>query len=161
MEISTRGRYALRAMLDLAMHGGTRPLLRHDIAARQEISAEYAAQLFRMLRSAGLVRAVKGPGGGYALARDASQIRVGDVLRAVEGPLRVVRCVEARGYASCPRSEQCVARLLWKELSDTITRFLDSITLQDLCLRAQDLARGSWTSLVPAESIPAYGDYVI
>lgn len=161
MEISTRGRYALRAMLDLAMHGGTRPMLRHDIAARQEISAEYAAQLFRMLRSAGLVRAVKGPGGGYALARDASQIRVSDVLRAVEGPLRVVYCVDPRGYVRCPRSEGCVVRQLWKELSDVITRFLDSITLQDLCLRAQAMERGTLADLVPFENVLLCGDYVI
>lgn len=161
MEISTRGRYALRAMLDLALHGGTRPMLRHDIAARQEISAEYAAQLFRMLRSAGLVRAVKGPGGGYALARDPSQIRVGDVLRAVEGPLRVAHCVDPHSYIQCPRSEGCVARQLWKELTDVITRFLDSITLQDLCRRAQGLEGGHLADWVPAESALSYGDYVI
>ena len=83
IRVSTRGRYALRAMVDLALHSGEAPVLRQDIAERQDISADYVAQLFRQLRSEGLVEGVKGPGGGYRLAQDTANISVGDVVRAV------------------------------------------------------------------------------
>ena len=92
MRISTRGRYALRAMIDLAQHGGSDPVSRQDMSDRQEISADYVAQIFRHLQTAGLVEGVKGPGGGYRLTRDPTLIRAGDVVRAVEGPIAVVRC---------------------------------------------------------------------
>ncbi len=135
MRMSTRGRYALRAMLDLALHDGEGPVLRHDIAARQEISAEYVAQIFQRLCAAGLVKGIKGPGGGYQLARDSSAIRVGDIVRAVEGPIAAVRCVAASpsGRSTCRRAEECTTRLVWVRLSQVISRFLDDITLKDLC----------------------------
>jgi len=141
MRISTRGRYALRAMVDLALHTGAEPVSRRDIAARQEISADYVAQLFRRLSVAGLVRGVKGPGGGYVLARDAATIRVGDVVRAVEGPIAVVHCTVPNSEPSCNRVERCVAHLLWKRLSEAMAEFLDSVTLKDLCDQARQLAR--------------------
>ena len=93
MRISTRGRYALRAMVDVAQHSANEPVPRQEIAARQEISADYVAQLFGQLQAAGLVEGVKGPGGGYRLTRDATAITAGDVVRAVEGPIAVVECV--------------------------------------------------------------------
>ena len=92
MRISTRGRYALRAMIDLALHTEAGPVLRQDISTRQEISADYVAQLFRQLCAAGLLEGVKGPGGGYRLAREVETIRAGDVVRAVEGPVALVHC---------------------------------------------------------------------
>ena len=139
MRISTRGRYALRAMVDLALHSDERPVLRHDIAARQEISADYVAQLFRRLRAAGLVDGVKGPGGGYMLARDAATISTGDVVRAVEGPVAVAHCILSSDEPSCSRVDRCVTHLLWKRLSEAMTEFLDSVTLQDLCDEARQL----------------------
>ena len=139
MRISTRGRYALRAMVDLALHADAGPVLRQDIARRQEISADYVAQLFRRLRAVGLVEGVKGPGGGYRLARDAATISAGDVVRAVEGPLAVVRCVVPGSEPSCDRVDHCVTHLLWKRLSETMGEFLDSVTLRDLCDEAFQL----------------------
>lgn len=132
MRVSTRGRYALRAMADLALHSDQGPVLRREIAMRQQISADYAAQLFGRLRAAGLVKAVKGPGGGYMLARDAAAIRVGDVLRAVEGPIAAVECVIPGNEPSCSRMEGCVAYPLWKRVSEAVTDVLDSVTLKDL-----------------------------
>ena len=140
MHISTRGRYALRALLDVALHLEDGPVSRSEISARQDISAEYIAQLFRGLAAAGLVRGVKGPGGGYVLARDVAEIRVGDVIRAVEGPIATVNCVQPNILPTCERMDMCVTHQLWVELSNSIAGFLDSITLLDLCQRARQLA---------------------
>lgn len=144
IQISTRGRYALRALIDLALHDADEGLvLRRDIAARQEISADYIAQLFRRLRAVGLIEGVKGPGGGYRLARDAAAIRVGDVLRAVEGPVAVAHCTIPGSESSCNRVDRCVTRLLWQRLSETMTEFLDSVTLKDLCDEERQLSTAS------------------
>jgi Rrf2 family cysteine metabolism transcriptional repressor len=140
IRVSTRGRYALRAMVDLALHANGEPILRQEIAERQNISADYVAQLFRPLHKAGLVEGVKGPGGGYRLARNASEITVNDVIEAVEGPLVVVHCALPEGD-SCDRAKGCATHLLWTRLSAVLTEFLDSVTLQDLCdeaLRLQE-----------------------
>jgi Rrf2 family cysteine metabolism transcriptional repressor len=142
MRISTRGRYALRAMVDLAQHGGNGPISRQDISERQEISADYVAQLFRHLQAAGLVEGVKGPGGGYRLIRDPMLVRAGDVVRAVEGPVAVVRCIlpcPDEG-PSCSRVDRCVTHLLWRQVSEAVTEVLDSVTLKDLADRAEQLA---------------------
>ncbi|PWH15149.1 MAG: AsnC family transcriptional regulator [Ardenticatenia bacterium] len=142
MRISTRGRYALRALLDVALHESAGPVSRQDIATRQEISAEYLAQLFRSLATAGLVRGVKGPGGGYVLGRDPATIRVGDVLRAVEGPIAAVHCAipQTSNRRRCRRIDSCVTHLVWEQMSITINNMLDSVTLKDLCLKACELA---------------------
>ncbi len=144
MRMSTRGRYALRAMLDLALHDDEGPVLRHDIAIRQELSAEYVAQLFQHLCAVGLVKGVKGPGGGYRLARAPSAIRVGDIVRAVEGPIAAVQCATATpgNRPTCHRAEGCTTRLLWARLSEVIAQFLDAVTLKELCDQAQQLNPG-------------------
>jgi Rrf2 family iron-sulfur cluster assembly transcriptional regulator len=139
MRVSTRGRYALRAMVDLALHADGEPVSRQDIAGRQGISADYVAQLFRRLHAAGLVEGVKGPGGGYLLARDTANITAGDVVRAVEGPLAVVYCALPGNESACNRVDRCATHLLWKRLSAVMTEFLDSVTLQDLCDEARQL----------------------
>jgi Rrf2 family protein len=139
LRISTRGRYALRAMLDLALCASDDPVPRQEIAERQELSADYVAQLFRQLRSAGLVMGIKGPSGGYALAQGAEKIRVGDIIRAVEGPIAAVDCVHPLAEDQCHRADRCVAHLLWTRLSATMAEFLDSITLADLCDQAREL----------------------
>jgi Rrf2 family protein len=128
-------------MVDLALHTDEEPVSRHGIAVRQEISADYVAQLFRRLRAARLVEGVKGPGGGYRLARDATTIRVGDVVRAVEGPIAAADCTIPSDEPSCNRVDRCVTHLLWKGLSETMAEFLDSVTLQDLCDQAQQFTR--------------------
>ncbi len=134
MRISTRGRYALRAMVDLAQHGSSGPVARQDIAERQEISADYLAQLFVPLQAAALVEGVKGPGGGYRLARDPAEILAGDVFRAVEGPVAVVHCTMPcpDEDPACTRVDRCVTHLLWNEVSDAVRKVLDSVTLQKL-----------------------------
>lgn len=142
MRLSTRGRYALRAMADLALHDGKGPVARQEIADRQELSADYVAQLFARLRSAGLVEGVKGPGGGYLLARAPATITAGEVLQAVEGPLTVVPCTLdcPDTQPICSRVAECVTHLLWKRLSATVAEQLDSVSLQDLCDEAQRLS---------------------
>ena len=139
IRISTRGRYALRAMVDLAQRADEGTVLRRELAERQELSADYMAQLFRRLGAAGLVDGVKGPGGGYRLARGAETISAGDVVRAVEGPIAVAHCVEPGDEPTCNRVDRCVARPLWKRLSEVMAEFLDSVTLQDLCDEARQL----------------------
>jgi Rrf2 family protein len=99
------------------------------------------AQLFQKLQDAGLVEGVKGPGGGYRLAREAEVIRARDVVEAVEGPVALVQCVEPDGGSSCNRVDRCVTRLLWQRLSVLMREFLDSKTLQDLVDEAQQLQR--------------------
>lgn len=134
MRVSTRGRYALRAMIDLAQHDSQGPVARQDIADRQEISADYLAQIFMPLQAAGLVEGVKGPGGGYRLARDPARLRAGDVFRAAEGPVAVVHCTlpcPDEG-PECSRVDRCVTHLLWNRVSDAVTEVLDSVTLRDL-----------------------------
>lgn len=133
MRLSTVGRYALRAMVDLAQNQDAAPVRRQDIADRQEISSDYLAQLFTKLRHAGLVESVKGPGGGYLLARAASAISAGDVLRAVEETLSPVWCVENGTKGTCPRATHCTTHPLWSRLDQRITEVLDTTTLDELC----------------------------
>ena len=139
IRISTRGRYALRAMVDLAQHGGNGPVSRQELSERQEISADYVAQIFRPLQAAGLVEGVKGPGGGYRLVHDAATITAGDVVQAVEGPLAVVHCAHPgpSEEPACNRVDRCVTHLLWKQLSEAMTEVLNSASLEDLAAQAQ------------------------
>ena len=143
IRISTRGRYALRAMVDLALHAGGEPVLRQEIAGRQDISADYVAQLFRKLHTAGLVEGVKGPGGGYRLARDPAVITALEVVQAVEGPIAVVHCVDPEDDDPCNRVDRCVTRLLWARLSAAMVELLSSVTLQSLCDEARQLGLSS------------------
>jgi Rrf2 family cysteine metabolism transcriptional repressor len=133
MRLSTLGRYALRAMVDLAQHEGQGPVLRQEIADRQELSSNYLAHLFARLGRAGLVKSVFGPGGGYVLARSAAEITAGDVLRAVEESLTPVYCVDCEQEEMCHRAEGCPTRPLWVRLGKQLAQTLDSITLADLC----------------------------
>ena len=141
MRLSTRGRYALRAMIDLALHADEEPVLRSDIAERQEVSAHYIEQLFLKLRRAGFIESVRGPGGGYILAQSADQIKVGDIIRTVEGPIALVHCVAPQEEDTCHRADSCVTHLLWRRLSSKVAEVLDSVTLEDLCNQARELNR--------------------
>lgn len=133
MRLSTVGRYALRAMVDLATHSKEGSVLCRDIAERQEVSDQYLSQLFLKLKRAGLIDSVRGPGGGYVLARDATRISAGDVLRAVEETLEPVFCVDANPQTTCPRVDGCPTRWLWVQLGEAIHQVLDSVTLSELC----------------------------
>jgi Rrf2 family protein len=132
MRISTKGRYALRAMVELAQQA-TLPVTRQRIAERQGISADYLAQLFRLLREAGLVRSARGPQGGYQLARGANEISVGEVIRAVEGPLALSTCTLFEPEHHCARARDCLVRPLWARATRAINALLDSVTLLELC----------------------------
>jgi Rrf2 family iron-sulfur cluster assembly transcriptional regulator len=131
MKLSTKGRYSVMAMIDIGTHSAGKPVSLADIAARQDISQEYLEQLFSKLRRAGLVASARGPGGGYILARDASEIRMADVIQAVDEELRVTRC-EGDAVEGCVKGERCCAHDLWSSMGRQMMNFLDSITLDDV-----------------------------
>ena len=137
MRLSTAGRYALRGMVDLAQHAGEGPVLRQEIADRQEISGHYLAHLFIKLKQAKLVDSVLGPGGGYILAQKATEISAGDVLRAVGKPLEPVDCGNNGPGTACQRMQGCSAHLLWNRLGEAVAEVLDSVSLAELCESAQ------------------------
>jgi Rrf2 family iron-sulfur cluster assembly transcriptional regulator len=126
-------------MLDLAIHGQDAPVSRQDISERQGISSDFIAQLMSRLHKAGLVESVMGPGGGYELSLPASQVRVGDIIRAIEGPIETRYCVAPDPEGSCPHMETCLTQSLWVELSTVIDTYLNGVTLQNLCDRAPQL----------------------
>jgi len=134
VRVSTRGRYAVMAMFDLAMRGEVGPVPVKAVAERQGLSERYLEQLMAPLRRAGLVRSVRGAQGGYVLARSPAAISVGDVLRVVEGPISPVACVS--DPKACDRTDGCVTRGIWRRLRDRMVEVLDSITLADLCAEA-------------------------
>jgi Rrf2 family cysteine metabolism transcriptional repressor len=140
MRLSTKGRYALRAMIDLATHSDQTPVSRREIADRQGISPHYLEQLFAELRDAGLVEAVRGPGGGYRLARRAEEITAGEVVRAVEDVLSPVACLLADPDKQCERAPTCPTQRVWKELGETVSQYLDSLTIGELCEDARQLS---------------------
>jgi Rrf2 family protein len=128
-------------MVDVARHMDGTPVPRQEIAERQNISSDYVAQLFRDLVEAGLVEGVKGPGGGYLLTRPAATITAQNVVEAVEGPVALVDCVMQEEDPVCDRVDQCVTRLLWKELSEAMSEILSSVTLEDLRNAADQFSR--------------------
>lgn len=131
MKISTRGRYAVRMMLDLALADATKPVRVKEIAQRQEISEKYMEQIISILNKAGYVRSIRGPQGGYFLAKRPEDYTVGMILRLTEGSMAPVECVEYKDI-ECPRQEECVTWLLWKKLDDAIRGVIDTVTLADL-----------------------------
>jgi len=132
MRITSKGRYAVRILVDIALNHGN-PVSRRDLAARQGVPSDYLAQILRPLRAAGFVTGVKGPGGGYALARDAAEIRIGDVLRATEGPIALVDCTIPDSDVTCRFVEACPSRSFWEGLSRVIAEYADAWTVADLC----------------------------
>jgi Rrf2 family protein len=133
MRLSTVGRYALRAMVDLASHADQGPVLCQAIAERQEVSEQYLAQLLGKLRRAGLIDSVRGPGGGYLLAKEPAQISASDVLRAVDEILEPVYCVDDDAESACHRADGCPTHRLWMRLGSAIAEVLGSVTLAELC----------------------------
>ena len=133
MKISTKGRYGLRAVLDLAINGETEAVSLSSIAQRQHISVSYLEQLVSKLRKAGIVNSIRGAQGGYVLAKAANEISVGDVLRALEGDLHPVDCAEVSGGESiCESAQLCVSKFVWKRISDSISQAVDTLMLSDL-----------------------------
>ena len=130
MKLSTRTRYGVRAMIELAENYGKEPLQLKVIAQNQEISIKYLEQLMTVLKAAGFVRSVRGFKGGYALSKSPRQIRVSDCFDCLEGPVITTECVDDKN--SCSRNSDCVARLLWAEVQNAVRTILESTTLQDL-----------------------------
>ncbi|MDY6828535.1 MAG: Fe-S cluster assembly transcriptional regulator IscR [Pseudomonadota bacterium] len=132
MRLTTKGRYAVTAMLDLALHAQQNPVSLAEISARQEISLSYLEQLFAKLRRGLLVNSVRGPGGGYLLARDAEQIAVADIVDAVNESVDATSC---GGRGNCQGGDRCLTHQLWCDLSNEIHRFLSGISLAELIER--------------------------
>lgn len=130
MKVSTRGRYGLRAMLELARCHGQSPVLMSDLAERESLSRKYLHTLLTALKKAELVRSVRGTGGGFLLTRAPSEIRLSEILHALEGPLSLVDCVGDE--RACGKANRCTARRFWAELSGTIESSLEKVTLEDL-----------------------------
>ena len=131
MRLTTKGRYAVMAMADLARNGGDKPLSLAEIAERQEISLSYLEQLFARLRKGGLVRSVRGPGGGYLLSRAADKVRIADIILAVDEPIRATRCTPGSPMSCQGVKGRCVTHDLWEELSNHIHLFLSAVSLAD------------------------------
>lgn len=133
MKISTKGRYGLRAVIDIALHGENEPVSLSDIAIRQDISISYLEQLIAKLKKAHIVTSVRGARGGYSLAAPMNKISVGDILRALEGDLSPVNCSEVTENGDpCKESEQCITKVVWRRISDSINNAVDNLMLSDL-----------------------------
>ena len=132
MKISTKGRYGLRAFIDLACYGAEEPVSISSISARQEISERYLEQLMAKLKKAGLVESTRGAGGGYRLGRPAEEISVGDVLRVLEGSLEAAQCSGMEDESACENHDICVTKYVWKRINDSITQAVDTMMLDQL-----------------------------
>jgi len=129
VRLTTKGRYAVTAMLDLAFHSQIKPVTLTDIATRQTISLSYLEQLFSRLRRAGMVTGVRGPGGGYKLSKETNEISISDIILAVDEQVDLTNC-ESKG--NCQNDGPCLTHELWMGLSNTVRNYLDGITLGDL-----------------------------
>ena len=132
MKLSTKGRYAVMAMVDIAAHTEGKPIALADVAERQEISLSYLEQLFGKLRRGGLVKSVRGPGGGYLLARGAADIRIADIIISVDEPIKTTRCTPGSPTGCTSNKSRCLTHDLWEELGNQIHLFLSSVTLGDI-----------------------------
>ncbi len=131
MKLSTKGRYGLKAMFELALNGGDDPVPLKYIAEKQNLSDQYLEQLFSSLRRAGLVKSVRGAQGGYFLSRDPGKITVGDIIRVLEGPVAPSDCVLDE-EPECKRAGHCVTQVVWERIKESIDSVIDSITLEDM-----------------------------
>lgn len=142
MRLSTKGRYGVRAMLDLAIHEAIGPVSIKNISQREGISVNYLEQIFNQLRRAGLVRSIRGPGGGFLLARPSKEITVMDIIKALKVPVVPVFCVDDEDEISqCERVNSCVSRLLWQRLGKKIKEILEGTSLEDLLAEARQISR--------------------
>lgn len=139
MRLTSKGRYAVMAMADIALHGGAeRAVPLQDVARRQEISLSYLEQLFARMRRAGLVEGVRGPGGGYKLLRPMQETTVADIIAAVNEPIKTTRCKDGSTKSCMGKEGRCIAHDLWAEMGARIQGFLSSVTLADVLSRRFD-----------------------
>ena len=157
MKLTSKGRYAVTAMLDLALHERSGPVPLPHIARRQDISLSYLEQLFTRLRKQGLVDSTRGPGGGYSLRRPAAAISVAEVIAAVDETIDNTRC---SGAVNCHEGDQCLTHELWAELGDQIFGFLDGISLQELLdtKETRGIAARQDASFAPETAVTPSGD---
>jgi Rrf2 family protein len=138
MQVSTRGKYSVRAVLDIAQHSDGSPVPLAAISQREGISLLFLEQLFQPLRKGNIVRSVRGSHGGYVLARDPAQITIGEIVRLIEPPLYTSSCFsKAESVDDCRISSSCISGAIWKQLSEHVDNFLDSITVADLSNKAK------------------------
>lgn len=137
MKFSTRGRYGVTIMVDLAQHADEGPISLKSVADRQKLSEHYLEQLVPELRKAGLVKSIRGAQGGYILAKRPEDILIGDIIRVLEGPIAPVECTEQSGLNCCEKTDFCVTREVWVKVRDSINDVVDSISLADLLKDAE------------------------
>lgn len=142
MKLSTKGRYGLRALLDLAQYSQIEPVSISSIAAREGISERYLEQLMALLKKAGLVKSIRGAGGGYVLAKEAKDISVGDILRALEGNIEPVECPAFHETEGCNAAGGCVTKYVWKKINESINQTVDEMRLDTLLLENGELKAG-------------------
>lgn len=159
MKLSTKGRYGLRAVLDLAMHSSKENAIALSaIAERQNISISYLEQLIAKLKRAGIVNSIRGAQGGYILAKTPEEISVGEVLRALEGNLNPVDCSELEGNNQCRGSDLCVTKYVWKRISDSINSAVDELMLSELVEEGERLKKANGNQEETQESIRKKGN---
>ena len=139
MRITTTSRYGVRALFDVAYHGGGQPTQIKDISRRQKISQRYLEQIFNKLLKAGLLKSRRGPRGGYMLSRDPSEITIGDIISAAQGPIVPVRCLQEEDSKrkGCDLIGSCITRHVWKETQKLLVNYYESVSIADLCNRAR------------------------
>ena len=135
MKLSTKGRYAVMAMVDIAANSDGKPIALADVAERQEISLSYLEQLFGKLRRGGLVKSVRGPGGGYLLARTPADTRIADIILAVDEPIKATRCTPGSPAGCKSNKTRCLTHDLWEELGNKIFLYLNAVSLADVVER--------------------------
>jgi Rrf2 family iron-sulfur cluster assembly transcriptional regulator len=155
VRLSTKGRYAVMAMVDLATHGRIGPVTLGEIADRQEISLSYLEQLFAKLRRSMIVKSVRGPGGGYLLARGAAETRISDIILAVDEPIHATRCSPGKAIGCHSDRSRCLTHDLWEELGSQIHSYLSMVTLEDVIERRVVARRGFFTPSAAMISQPA------
>lgn len=143
MKLSTKGRYAVMAMADLASNTNGKPISLADVAGRQEISLSYLEQLFGKLRKGGLVKSVRGPGGGYLLARPSGDLRISEIIMAVDEPITATRCTPGSTNGCHSNKGRCLTHDLWQELGNQIYLYLNTVSLDDVCSKRVQTTDGS------------------
>jgi Rrf2 family iron-sulfur cluster assembly transcriptional regulator len=154
VKLSTKGRYAVMAMVDLARHSGGKPVALGEIATRQEISLSYLEQLFGRLRRGGLVKSVRGPGGGYLLARPLDDTRISDIILAVDEPIKATRCKSGSSIGCQSDRSRCLTHDLWAELGNQIHLFLSGVSLLDV-IEKRVLGSARVMAAAPVSADPA------
>ena len=137
MRLSTKSRYGTRAVLDIALHGRNGPVTLKDMSRRQEVSRKYLGQIINHLLTAGILESIRGPQGGYVLSRPPDSIRLGEIIRALDGSVAPSRCVDNPGV--CDRNPKCVTREVWTRVKESVESVIDETTIADLVARQKDL----------------------